>query len=551
MNAPSLFSTFPRGIARIVLATMVVVPSVAQGQVEAPPKPDGSKPTLASIGPMPTARATITAADLKTHAMTLASDEYEGRLTGTAGQLKAAEYFRKHFESLGLEPWGDTVGGKRGYEQTYEVRATGLVPEQTGIFDAAGKRICEYGAWFVNTRKKQEVKVQGRLVWCGSTNPREMALQGAIAVCVMPESDREPRSTMAAFGEGFRLMAEVRAIAKNADAGGARGCILVSKELSVSFLSAANMSTSYPGKPQIARGRGRPMFGDQVPKVPTVAVDGKDAAALLKVLGIDGLSDWSDEQLVGKKSKAQVRIKAKPYSEDLDAKNIVAVLEGRDPKLKNELVVFSCHMDHLGLTANGGVFNGADDNASGSSTVLEIAEAFSKLEGDARPRRSIMFLAVSGEELGLWGSEHFASHPTWPIDKIVADINMDMLGRSTDKVPSDSVALTPTFRNKDYSTLARRAAELGASFDLKMTNGDKFYQRSDHWNFAKEGIPVVFFCDDEHADYHMPSDTPEKLEYDKIERIARLAFTIGYEVANDDARPKQIGKQEDWFSEGH
>lgn len=509
-------NSFPSRTAAPVAA--ILASAVLAGFGVAQATEQGSPATAALPAGAPEAITSITAADIEKHATTLASDEYEGRLTGTAGQIKAAEYIRKHFEELGLKPWGDkTSGGGRSWEQLYDISHSGVVAEKTGLFGPDGKRLVQHGAWFVNVRKKQEVKRKGKLVWCGSNSPRKMALQGAIAVITLPQSRRPSRGVMGAMSEGFRLMADVRARSKNAAAGGARACIIVAKELSVGFLSAANMTSSYPGKPSVARGRGRSMFAGGAPKIPTLAIDGADAAAVIEAIGLDPDTAWDSEVAIGKKSKSVYSLRAKPFSKRLKASNVIGVLEGSDANLEDELIVVSCHMDHLGITANGGVFNGADDNASGTSSVLEIAEAFARLPKNERPKRSVMFLAVSGEELGLWGSDHFSTHPTWPLDKIVANINMDMLGRSTAKVPADAVAVTPTFKNNDYSTLARRAAELGKAFDLRMTNGDKFYQRSDHWNFAKKGIPVVFFCDDEHADYHMPSDTPEKLEYPKIE----------------------------------
>jgi Zn-dependent M28 family amino/carboxypeptidase len=231
---------------------------------------------------------------------------------------------------------------------------------------------------------------------------------------------------------------------------------------------------------------------------------------------------------------------------DTVAPNVVAVLQGTDPKWRHEAIVFSAHNDHVGMGPGGVVFNGADDNGSGTASLLELAQAFSSLKANERPKRSVVFLSVSGEELGLWGSEAWAEKADWPIKNIVANINIDMIGRSTDKVPATSIALTPTFRHRAYSTLAQEAAFLGQALDLQLENGDRFYSRSDHYNFAKRDIPVVFFCDDEHIDYHMPSDTPDKLEFDKMERVVRLAFLLGYRNLGRPERPSVLGKRESW-----
>jgi hypothetical protein len=230
--------------------------------------------------------------------------------------------------------------------------------------------------------------------------------------------------------------------------------------------------------------------------------------------------------------------------EEATATNVVAVLRGSDPQLAAEAVVYSAHMDHVGRRMDGEVFNGADDNASGSAGLMAIAQAYAKAE--QKPRRSVIFLSVSGEEMGLWGSAYFADHATWPADKIIADVNTDMIGRSGPESGPLEVGVTPSFRHSMYSTIVRDAAGFAAKVGLSFTSGDKYYERSDHYNFAKKGIPVVFFCDGEHEDYHQVTDHAEKLDGEKMERIARLAFWTGWSVANADEVPRRLGKREDW-----
>ena len=223
--------------------------------------------------------------------------------------------------------------------------------------------------------------------------------------------------------------------------------------------------------------------------------------------------------------------------------NVVAVLEGTSKKA--EAVVFSAHHDHVGRRLDGDVFNGADDNASGTSGLLEIAEAFAS--GGAKPARSIVFLSVSGEELGLWGSDWFAAHPTWPLDRIVADVNIDMIGRAgRDGDGPITMMVTPSHQHAKYSTIVRDAVGMADRFGIRFTSGDTYYERSDHFNFAKNGVPVVFFCDGEHPDYHQVTDTADRLVYDRMEAVARLAFWTGWNVANAKGRPQELGQQEHW-----
>jgi Zn-dependent M28 family amino/carboxypeptidase len=220
------------------------------------------------------------------------------------------------------------------------------------------------------------------------------------------------------------------------------------------------------------------------------------------------------------------------------APNVVAVFPGADPALSNEYVVLSAHMDHVGVgrpVRGDSIYNGADDDASGTSALLEVAEAFASMQ--QRPARSILFLAVSGEEKGLLGSEYYSDHPTVPLESIVANVNMDMIGRNS----RDTVVVI----GKNYSSLGglvnRIAAENAPLVGL--TAGDdiwpreRFFFRSDHYNFARKEIPAIFFFAGVHEDYHEPSDHVERLDVDKAARVARLIFLTTHSIANDPQRP--------------
>ena len=217
--------------------------------------------------------------------------------------------------------------------------------------------------------------------------------------------------------------------------------------------------------------------------------------------------------------------------------NVVAVLPGSDPQLRNEYVVLSAHMDHVGVgePVNGdSIYNGADDDASGTSALVEVAEALSLLP--EAPRRSVVFLHVSGEESGLLGSQYFSEHPTIPIDRVVANINVDMIGRNS----PDSVVVI----GKDYSTLGPLADSLQAMHpELGLTLADdiwpeeRFFFRSDHFHFARKEVPSLFFFSGVHEDYHEPSDELDKLDVDKAARITRMIFHLVREVANAPERP--------------
>jgi hypothetical protein len=222
------------------------------------------------------------------------------------------------------------------------------------------------------------------------------------------------------------------------------------------------------------------------------------------------------------------------------APNVVALLPGRDPTLRAEYVVYSAHIDHVGVGTPEGegvdsIFNGADDDASGTATVMEVAEAMATL--DSAPRRSILFVMVSGEERGLWGSDWFTSHPPVPMADMVANFNADMVGRNwTDTI----VAI-----GKEHSSLGETLNQVDRAHpELGMTAIDdpwpqeRFYFRSDHFNFARRGVPVLFFFNGTHEDYHRPSDEVEKIDGEKAARIGRLLFYLGLDVADADERPR-------------
>lgn len=528
-------------------------PASAQTLPERTLSSDAARSVLANA---PAALKTISAADLESFAKTLASDAFGGRLTGTPGQVKAAQLFASQFEKLGLQPLGDAnEKDERGWFQAYDVRFERLVSDATGLFDTQGTKLNHHGAWFVPGRKPRQYGTEGQLVFSHSKRTRDLDLTDKIAVIPFKiRPDRPGGNVYRAMSIGMNLLAVVRSHANRARRAGAAGCVLVSPEFTGSFLSATNMFGVFPGKPRVtrtSRGARAMMLGGAGTSIPTLVVTGNDANKVFAALGLtaEEAFDPSSDDTHGRTSKLTYKLTAKRVIEPGQAVNTCGFLEGTDPDLKKQAIVYSCHMDHLGHAADGGFFYGADDNASGSSSVLEIAEAYAGLAAGERPKRSVIFLAVSGEELGLWGSDHFVNHPTWDLDRIVANINMDMLGRSTRKVPADCISVTPSYRHRNYSTLARDAAFLGRALGLEMKNGDRFYTRSDHYNFAKKGIPVVFFADDEHEDYHMPTDTWDKLEYPKMERIARLAFLVGLRAANANKAPQSLGRRAGWFAE--
>jgi Zn-dependent M28 family amino/carboxypeptidase len=224
--------------------------------------------------------------------------------------------------------------------------------------------------------------------------------------------------------------------------------------------------------------------------------------------------------------------------------NVMAFIEGSDLKLKEEIVVISAHYDHLGKRGKD-VYNGADDNGSGTTALLELAQAYAQAVKDGNgPRRSVLLMWVSGEEKGLLGSEYYVDNPIFPLENTIVDVNVDMIGR-VDKKHADNPKYIYVI---GADRLSSELHKINEAMNEKYTNieldytfneeddPNRYYYRSDHYNFAKLGIPAVFYFSGVHKDYHKITDTVDKIQFEKMETIARLVFHTSWELANRDKR---------------
>jgi Zn-dependent M28 family amino/carboxypeptidase len=232
-------------------------------------------------------------------------------------------------------------------------------------------------------------------------------------------------------------------------------------------------------------------------------------------------------------------------SKDLEVYNVFGMIEGSDPELKDEMVIYLAHYDHVGTDGQGGVFNGADDNASGTVALIEIAEAFKKEEKS--PRRSIGILWVSAEEIGLFGSQYFAENPLVPAEKIAAVINLDMVGRTKTAADEQSDRSGLTIQGGDSLEVIgglqskvlmkinekslKKAGLVGNYHYNNLTDPNRYFYRSDHINFARQDIPVLFYSTGTHSDYHMVSDVEKAIDYSKFLKVTRFCYEVGFNVA--------------------
>ncbi|MFQ5678415.1 MAG: M28 family peptidase [Gemmatimonadota bacterium] len=445
------------------------------------------------------AAATITAEDLRLRVGVLAHDSMAGRDTPSPGLEKAARYVAAQFRSFGLRP-----GAGEGYLQRYPITVVrpGASDAQGVILSGpAGEVSLDPRTQFVAVPVADRVEGEGALVAIGSQDGTT-EIRGRVAVVRL-----SPRELQAGFGRVRELFTER----------GAVGAILV-----------LDAPENYVQRLRLFFASPRPSLGETQPLPAPLVLVGESAlprelASALAAGEIAG--GWSAHLW----TTAEV--------ESAEAMNTIGVLEGSDPLLRNEYVIFTAHMDHVGVgrpVGGDSIYNGADDDASGTSTIVELAEAFAATR--PRPRRSLIFLTVSGEEKGLWGSRWYTENPPFPLGRTVADLNIDMIGRNW----QDSVVAIGK-QESSLGPLVDRVAAEHPELHLRVIDDQwpeqRFYFRSDHYNFARKGVPILFFFSGVHEDYHRPSDEPGKLEYEKMARIGRLIYYLGREVADAERRP--------------
>jgi hypothetical protein len=484
--------------------------------------------------------ATITQADLREHLGILASDAYEGRETGMKGQKMAAAYLREQFIRYGIPPVPGAAARNitNGYEQSFPLEIT--APGGLGLV-TDGRVEGFMQDFFYLSEKLQEDHSSDTIVFCGYGRRNELrndfaspALRGHVALVM-----QEPFATA---GKGATpstgLIQELSRKAEAAQAAGARVMLFVCTDAR----ALMNTYAHYIMSPRMKLGNGVKKEAAR-PALQTFLIDRSMAERILK----RGQMSWKKAVRKAKRPgtviASRLEVKYAPRVENLTGENILGYVEGTD--LKNELVVITAHYDHIGMHDKD-VYNGADDDGSGTVAVLELAQAFAlaKAQGHG-PRRSMLFMPVSGEEKGLLGSEWYSEHPVFPLDSTITDLNIDMIGR-TDSAHTNSAPYVYIIGSDRLSTelhaINERANATYTQLVLDQTfnsenDPNRFYFRSDHYNFAKHGVPVIFYFNGVHEDYHQPGDEVEKIRFDLLEQRARLVFHTAWELAGRDQRP--------------
>jgi hypothetical protein len=462
------------------------------------------------------AASTITTSDVARRVGILAHDSMLGRDTPSRGLELTAQYVADQFRRFGLRPGGENGGWLQRYPITrrrLQLASSHVVLKIGGTSATAA---LDRSARLVTGDVPHE-PVRGAAVLVGGTVTPEavsgMKLQDKVVLYVHDYSKPIPANA-AQVARAIRLSRPKAIVAiSNLDSGA----------------FAARIPKAAPER-----------FGMDLRLNSPPSVEVREAA-VAPVLRAARVNLAEVRRSAGPVARALPGLTAtvalkETVTDSLSAPNTIGILEGSDPALRDEYLVFSAHMDHIGVTPGprDSINNGADDNASGTAGVIELAEAFSR--PGARPGRSVVFLTVSGEEKGLWGSRYFSEHPTVPLDQIVADINLDMLGRNW----ADTIVAI----GKEHSDLGATLERVNAAHpELRMVAIDdrwpeeRFYFRSDHYNFARKGVPALFFFNGVHPDYHRVTDSPDKIDSEKESRILKLLYYLGQEIGNAPQRP--------------
>lgn len=601
---------------RFALLGLLALAGLAGLYSAEPPK----KPVAKMAAPSYGNADAITEDELKAYLYFIASDQLEGRNLPSRGFDIGALYVASHLAEWGLKPGGSTEntdGPLQRYFMPMELVAKSVIPEESkasvtapagrgGGRGPAGPAKLEYGKdWTVAAAGRgatvEALDVTAPMVFAGNgyvvkknnVDPYHgLDVKGKIVVVAGVPA--EIAALQASFGRGGRgaesnplgeACKDYLTPAQYGAANGALAVVTVANFQQLAMMSNPNAAFGPMAAMAGARGLNGPNF--QPPKlqappacaaVPTVtagvgmtnAIFQGERSSAQQVFYSAGNNTKQDSFALTEAKKLSLKIAVK--TETNHAENIVGILEGSDPVLKNEYVVISAHLDHIGFAAplpdGHNVNNGADDDGSGTVGLMAMAHAYA--DGAAkgiRPKRSIIFLWNAGEEKGLWGSQLFAEYPPFDITKVVADLNMDMIGRTKgpgftdpDKThaivkPGEIFVVGPNISSDDMEKTIESVNDAYLKLSLNhfydttvpdathdnlgpQPRGQRIFYRSDHYNFAKMGIPVAFFTTGLHPDYHRATDTPEKIDYKEMQTVSRTVAAVAWAIANRTERIK-------------
>lgn len=461
----------------------------------------------------------IDTADLRKHLYTIASAEMEGRETATEGQRKAAAYIEQHFQSTGLK-----TPSTGSYQQPFPVYRDSLVKAELSIGDVTLKN--DTGFAVASDAGVDTSLDATEIVFAGyglSDSLRDdyagLNVKGKI-VLVVPGSPTQKTNGKKKPGNIPPTYVLQEAAAKN----GAAALLIADKR--------------FPRKSKPALGSMYFKSKEQT-ILPATFFISPATARMIMGASYDSVKKMTSSLPGSKTFSGRYKLALQHHTQQLESTNVIGIIEGSEKP--HEAIIITAHYDHIGKRDS--IINyGADDDGSGTVTILELSEAFSAAvkEGSA-PKRTVIFMTVSGEEKGLWGSEFYSDNPVFPLDSTSVNINIDMIGRVESEKRKDSLNYVYVVGDNRISSELRPLSEtinkktLDFTLDYRyndVNDPQRIYYRSDHYNFAKYGVPAIFYFNGFHDDYHRPSDTPDKINYALLAKRAQLIFYTAWEIAN-------------------
>lgn len=449
---------------------------------------------------------------LRAHVKFLASDLLEGRETSQRGQLLAAAYLQSCLEEAGIP--GAFPNQENPYYQSFELTATEIDSSQISLSFKGGGPKRTVSSDFLETSIRFAGKsTESKMAFIGYGRMEEglddfegVDLKDRWAVLLASEEDSPSH-----FWKVFQKL----------NSTGCKGLLVISPKPQPGEEGGGRTERSYS-----LTGQAGPSGNFAM-----VRIYDSQAEAVFGRAFAD-LQDWIQAKKPARELvlKRSLTYTVASKSSKVQTGNVVARVEGTDPERAKEILVVSAHYDHVGMTGQT-VYNGADDNGSGTSVLLELAQ---RIQSNPTPR-TIIFLFLTGEEVGLLGSEYYLGHMGFPTKNLIANINIDMVGRNG----SYELGYLPA-KNEDVTSLSDWMKEVNSGLEHPFTFNeelDKYHHRSDHYNFVKVGVPAIFFFSDVHEDYHRPTDDWQKLDYDKLARVLTLVDGLVHKIGNTEERP--------------
>jgi hypothetical protein len=485
----------------------------------------------------------ISARRIQAHLSFLASKELQGREAGTHGGRITAQYLESQFQLDGLTPVPNTTSMLQKFDIT-KIRVN-IASNIRITHDTETTAFPVHESFFVISKNDRDMLLSAPVLFAGFGVKNDdgyndytgLNADGKIVLVYDGKPGELTLSGSIISREASELRTQKAELAATL---GARALLFLNSNAELGF-NQRTLTRVYR-KPKYK------ITGDPE-QLPQVIITEAIASPLFRMAGwqIDSLEHallTGTNPLSFEIPFNTVALNLQMDCDTVETQNVVAYIQGSDPILHNEVVAYSAHFDHEGIK-DGKIYHGADDNGSGTAALLELAHAY--MNNPVKPRRSIMFIAHTAEEKGLLGSKYAAEHSGVSLSSVQALLNIDMIGRNDENevyiIGSDFLS----YELHDINTRANQA--IGMELDYRynrLSDPNRFYYRSDHYTYARHDVPIIFYFTGTHEDYHQPTDTVDKINFQKITRICRLAFLTGWQVANLDHRLKLDGllKQE-------